>query len=234
MKNLLYLGFLLLIASTSNTAYSQIQLMNEICISPPTIKNDNPVDLYSFLLSSLEYPVNSLNNKIEGTEVVRFSVSTSGTIEDITVINSVSREIDREIIRVLQNTSGNWEPGTIDGEPLKMVRELSLSFVLDSYKDMLKTAQKFIQKGNRLMYAKNKPGRALHYYNKASILFPNEEGVLIPRKYCLDRLGRTSEANEVNERMEFLAEQNKSVMVPFGENFISLIEPISPLTPPIK
>jgi TonB family protein len=219
MKKLHYLGILMLIASVSYTTHAQNQMMNEITITPPMLNSANSDDLTELLQTALEYPVNSRNRGLQGTEVIRFSVSTTGTIEDITVINSVSKEIDREVIRAIQTTSGKWEPGTIDQDPLKMNREVSLLFALYSPDDMLITARKNIRKGNKLMYSRNKPERALRYYNMAYALFPNEKSVMLPRNCCLKRLGYPT-----------YTEKNKPAFMLSDEFFMSLVEPITLLT----
>lgn len=219
MKKIHYLGILLLIASASYTTQGQVQMMNEISITPPTLNNADSDDLTEILQTSLEYPVNSLNRGLQGTEVIQFAISTTGKIEDITVINSVSEEIDKEVILAIQQTSGKWKPGTIDQEPSKMTRELSLLFAIYSLDDMLVTARTHLQKGNKLMFSKNKLERALRQYNKAYALFPNEESVLLARNLCLKALGHTTDT-----------ENNKSANMSNDELFISFNEPVTLIT----
>ena len=125
----------------------------------------------------------------QGTEVVCFTVSRFGTIEDIRVINSVSKEVDREVISALRETCGKWNPGTINGQITSMSKEIALPFVLVSYEDMVRTADACMKKANRLMYSENKPEKALKYYNMAYRLLPNESSVVSGRELCLQELG---------------------------------------------
>jgi TonB family protein len=227
MKKLYFLGFLLLIVSASYSANAQIQVLNEMSITPPTLQNEEYDNMIDFLENSIEYPVHSINRGQQGTEVIRFSVSDMGTIEDITVINSVSDEIDREVIAALQETNGKWNPGSIDGQPTTMERELALSFVLFSFDNMLNTAKNYLQKGNKLMYVEYKPEKAIKYYNMAYTLFPCESSVLLVRWLCLEKLGRLEDAKEVRERLEFLEQRNRSHKTPVGDEIIAFIEPIT-------
>lgn len=194
MKKLLSIGLILGLISASNIAFGQIQKMDEMTITPPTLNNAEYNNLQDHLQASVKYPSSAYNDKLQGTEVIRFAVTSSGTIEDITVINSVSWEIDEEVIGALLSTNDKWNPGTIDGQPTTMVRELSMIFALKSYDDMLKAGQCYMQKGNKLLYNQNKPKRALQYFNKVQTLFPYETSVQLVRGSCLDQLGLSADA----------------------------------------
>jgi len=206
MKTLNSLGLLLLIVSVSYTANAQIQMMNEMSITPPSYKTAAYENLHDFLKASVEYPSRSVKAGLQGTEVIRFSVTPCGNIEDISVINSVSDEIDMEVIRALRKTNGKWEPGTIDGEASKLTGEVSLIFALNSYEDILQDARYYLQTGNSLMFKKNKPEKALYYFGKAYELFPNEESVLLSLGTCLNKLGQTSKAGALIERFHYLSD----------------------------
>ena len=227
MKKLYFLGFMLVIVSASYSVNAQIQFLNEMSITPPTLQNEEYDNLTDLLENSITYPINSINGGLQGTEVIRFSVSNIGTIEDITVINSVSDEIDREVIAVLQETSGKWDPGTIDGQPTTMVRELALSFVLFSYNNMLNTAKNYMQKGNKLMFLECKPEKAIKYYDMAYTLFPCKPSVLLVKWCCLEKLGRLEDASEARDRLELLENRNMPLKTPVDEESIALLEPIT-------
>jgi len=231
MKKVHIIGLLLLIVTASYTAQAQIQSLDGVSISPPAFNSESSDNLNDYLLSNLEYPYGTFNQGLQGTEVVRFSVTTFGAISNITVLNSVSKEVDREVKRVLQRTGGNWNPGTVNGKPSEMTRELSLAFVLYSYQDMLKTANNHIQRGNKLVFEKNKPERALEYFNKAAKLFPNESSILYMQWYCLDQLDRGTEADAVRERYEFLASQHENKIHKNRNEVISFVDPVTVIYP---
>ena len=60
MKKLYFLGFLLLIVSASYSANAQIQVLNEMSITPPTLQNEEYDNMIDFLENSIEYPVPSV------------------------------------------------------------------------------------------------------------------------------------------------------------------------------
>ncbi len=214
MKKLFSIGLLLVFISAYYNAFSQNKLLNEMTITPPSFRNEYYENLNVLLRASLEYPSSAIYDGFQGTEVIRFAISDAGEIEDFIVVNSVCEDIDSEVLRVLQNTNGKWDPGAIDGEPTTMVREISVVFALHSIQDMLETAQYYLKKANELMFIKNKPEKALYYYCKAASLFPNNESILIFRGYCFNQLGRTEEASNDWERVRFLANNYIKVASP--------------------
>lgn len=220
MKKLHYLGILLLMASASYTALGQSRLMNEMTITPPVYQNTLYNSLNELLQNTLQYPEKSLNFEHQGTEVVRFAISSSGTIENISIINSVSREIDDEVIQVLNSTKGNWKPGTVDGKERTMVKEISLVYALNSIDDLLNTANYYMQKGNKQLIKRDNPEKALKYYEMACSLLPNDPSVLLLKGCCLDQLGLAEDAKINQERISFLVENDRTTSFPESEIFL--------------
>lgn len=221
MKKLLSIKLMLIFASVCDDAFSQNELLNEMTIAPPSLHYKYCENLGALFHAYLEYPSGAINDGIQGTEVIRFAVSPAGEIEDLTVINSISEDIDEAVLRVLQITDGNWKPGSVDGKPATMVKEVSVVFVLHSYDNMLKTAKHYLDKANELLFIQERPEKALHYYCKAAALLPNNESVLMVQGYCLDQLGRTEEADRVRERVEFLSDSYNSVVFPESGKVLS-------------
>jgi hypothetical protein len=228
MKKLHYLGIILLTITISYTANAQVQSLNEMSITPPTYQSSEFDNLSDYFQRSIQYPAKSVNGRLQGTEVIRFSVSGTGKIEDITVINSISKEIDNEVIAVLKETYGSWIPGAIDGRQTTMSRELALSFVLISYDNMLNTARNYVQKGNKFMFAKNKPEKALTQYNLAYSLIPYDPSLQSIREICLLKLGRDEDVTEIRDNLGSLAKQDQNVTDPlFPDERIRFDEPIT-------
>ena len=154
-----------------------------------------------YLKQHVLYPAGSAHNHLLGTEVIQFEVSPTGTLSSYQVINSVSREIDEEVIRVLETTSGNWVPGTLDGVPFSQIREVSLVFKPNEDYDLVAHAREFQDQGNRMMFLKKDPKRALKYYNQAIMLLPSEESFLAARCCCKCELGDKQGALQDLERI---------------------------------
>lgn len=145
--------------------------------------------------------------KVEGTEVIKFTVDEKGRLSNFKVVNSVSSQIDEELIKILKTTDGMWKPAMKDSRPITMDKEVSLSFVCFEKKecqDYLKAkARKNFIKGNELMFVKNNPNKALKYYNTAVNYCPFETSSLLLRGVCKyengDKEGAFADWERVNE-----------------------------------
>ena len=204
MKNLVFLASMLISVFT----FAQNQDLNEIKVTAPSFQSNIFESVNDFLTNSVEYPEASKNAGLQGTEVIQFTVSNDGKISDFKVINSVSPEIDIEVIRSLEATNGKWKPGTTDGSPTAMPTEVSLVFFLHSPENLIETAKQYQQKGNTWMYVKNNPEKALKYYNRGIKLLPNEESLLAARILCKYKTGDEDGANKDLERLNILAKRN--------------------------
>lgn len=84
-------------------------------------------DWSRYLLSELRYPEYSLEVGEQGIVYVSFVVDIDGSISDVTVIKSVSSEIDREAKRVIR-LSPKWSPGKVRGKPVKTRMVIPINF----------------------------------------------------------------------------------------------------------
>lgn len=180
---------------TAGQTYAQI-LLKETQITPPkfpakefVVQGQTSASLDEYLSKHVQYPGEAFRDHQIGTEVIRFEVSATGDLGGFYVINSVSPEIDRAVIRVLETTSGQWIPGFINGEPVDMTQEVSLVFKTNNNYDMAGMARNYQDKGNKKLFVKKDPRSALKYYNQAIRLLPHEESFLAARSLCKYELG---------------------------------------------
>lgn len=54
----------------------------------------------------------------EGNMELRFTVKQDGTLEKVEVTEKLHPDLDQEAVRILQSTSGKWEPAQADGKPV--------------------------------------------------------------------------------------------------------------------
>ncbi len=143
-----------------------------------------------YMERNVEYPQKSAKSFEQGTAVVQFTVSATGEISDFTVINSVSEEIDEEVIKVLKTTEGMWIPGVNNGNPVAMEKEVSVVFRLKdskfSFNDLGKT---YFSNGAKMLFTQQSPKKALKYFDKGITLLPNETGLLALRGMTRFELG---------------------------------------------
>lgn len=85
--------------------------------------------MYTFLNKSMKYPEMEYEAGIQGTVHVQFTVAKDGSIVDAKVLRTVSEGLDREALRVVKGMP-KWNPGTIDGKPVKCRFNLPLVFKL--------------------------------------------------------------------------------------------------------
>ena len=180
-------------------AYGQKQTqitLEEMSIIPPdftgiatTLQDHEIESIHDYLCNYIKCPQGSSGCCFPGTEVIAFVVTSTGELTGFRVINSVSSAIDDEVIRVLKTTSGNWMPGFINGEPVSMEQEVSLVFIPSNNYDIVKEAKTYLDKGNKILFIKKNPKRALKCFNEAFRLLPNKESILAARSICKYQMG---------------------------------------------
>jgi len=171
-----------------------------------------------FLSHIVEYPQEALTGGFQGTEVVEFVVTSSGEVSGFNIINSVSSEIDEEVMRAVKLTSGMWLPGSVNGEPADMKQEVAVTFKLHPTSDFVAMAKDYLKQGNKMLL-KGNTRKALDYYDKAVTVLPNEEALLAARGMCRYQLGDEEGATRDWNRLKSLGYFDNSHSE--GENLLA-------------
>jgi len=211
-------------------AFGQNQVTGEqITYTPPKftgIKSIIPImqvkfpTIESYLRKKVSYPERSQELFQQGTEVVKFMVTPDGELANIEIINSVSREIDCEVIRTLLTTNGMWKPGNNNGVPAAMEKEVSIVFRLEeSPSSFYDLGRKYFTTGAEMLFTKQNPKKALKYFDKGIMLLPNETGMLALRGLSRFELGDKDGALRDWARLKNLGGLEGSV---FNEGFIEM------------
>lgn len=148
--------------------------------------------LNDYLIANLQYPANSILWNEEGVEVVKFVVTPNGEVTDLAVINSISREIDREVFRVLNTTSGKWRPILENDKPVAREKEVSITFSTEganTYERFLRIAKNSFVAGNKKFYVKENYRSALYMYDRVVCYMPHDKSALLTRGMCKYQLG---------------------------------------------
>jgi TonB family protein len=94
-------------------------------------KNAEPIigfDLYeAYLLDSLQYPTEALENNIKGKVVIQFSVSEKGEISDFIILKRLGYGCDEEAIRLIKEGS-RWNSAYLKGNPVEDVVKVKVLF----------------------------------------------------------------------------------------------------------
>lgn len=213
---------LILCAILSVAAYGQqkSEMVDEVQVTPPKftgseeavaiLQGEKSESISDYLAKNVIYPEKAIKSMKEGTEVIQFIVSSSGEVSDFNVINSVSPEIDSEVIRALKTTNGMWLPGYNNGTPVAMNKEVSVTFKWGKFedeaesKDFVAMAKSNFNKANKRFFIKRNPKKALKYYANSIRYLPNDACLLITRGLCRYELGDADGAHEDWARLKDL------------------------------
>ena len=86
-------------------------------------------ELLSFIAKNLRYPTVSQENGIQGKVIIRFVVSTTGDVKEITVLRSLDPYCDKEAIRVIRSLP-KWIPGKQNGRNVPVYYTVPITFKL--------------------------------------------------------------------------------------------------------
>ena len=208
----------------SITTFAQNHNLSETKITAPQFQSEMYESLNDFLSSCMEFPRESACNRLQGTEVVQFTVNLDGELGNFIIVNSICPEMDEEVIRVLKSTSGKWHPGSINGEHAAMEREISVTFKMHASVDFTGMAKSYVERGNKMLFVTGKPKQALKYFDRGITLLPNDEALLVVRGLCRYELGDEEGANrdwarlkelrsksQNNSEIEYIADQMKEL-----------------------
>ena len=201
-------------------AYGQNQNVEDVEITAPQFANiKNAAALQSeypntliktFLKNYIVYPKNAAYCNIEGTEVVRFTVTTEGKVKDFKIVNSVCPEMDKAVVSALELTDGLWFPGTKNGKPADIEIEIPFTFCSTNFGSKSvsnyfnERATTLFSKGNILLFEKGNVKKALKYYEKGVTYLPYDQSLLLLRGLCLYELGDKEGASQDWKRMKDL------------------------------
>ena len=87
------------------------------------------VELMKWLTKNLRYPKIAEMRKTQGKVIAHFYVEKDGSITGLKVVQSLSRECDKEALRVL-GMMPNWQPGVQNGKPCRTKVSIPIVFKL--------------------------------------------------------------------------------------------------------
>lgn len=109
------------IAKPDEKIYSFVSLS-----TPPTYPGGIE-ELYKFLNEHINYPAEAKEKNITGNVFMSFAVEKDGSITDIKIDRSLGYGTDEEAVRVIK-LSEKWNPGLIDGKPVRVKYNIPIKF----------------------------------------------------------------------------------------------------------
>ena len=82
-----------------------------------------------FINDNIRYPIPAQEAGIQGRVVIRFVVSKTGEIRDVTVLRSVESSLDKEAVRVIK-LMPKWIPGKQNGNSVAVYFTVPVVFKL--------------------------------------------------------------------------------------------------------
>lgn len=141
-----------------------------------------------YLKNNLVYPISTINPEHEGTVVVQFMIDTQGKVDYLTVLNSITPELDESVVECISATSGMWIPGNIDGIPVPMKHKIYVRFDIPDNLSHEVMAREHVAKAMRLYYdgiessntkkSHRKLNRAMEHLNEATRYQPEELSII--------------------------------------------------------
>lgn len=189
--------------------------LSEVEVIPPKFTAQKAVNwekgatIDDYIAENFRNP-DAIGFPLEGTEVVQFVITENGEVDNFVVINSVSKEVDEEIIRLLKNTNHMWMPGQMNGEYSAMEKEIAVQVKVGtseanaSKHDFTKIATAYFTKGAEKLLVKQKPRQALHQFESAVRYKPYDEASLFMLALCKIELGKIESAQKDIARLKKL------------------------------
>lgn len=130
---------LLLSLCVSKTIAQDNKLYDHVSMKTPPSYPGGIQKFYEFLGSTLQYPKLAVDNNIQGTLYVSFTIEKDGSLTDI---KQEGRKLgygtDEEAIRVLK-LSKKWNPGLLEGKPVRVKYNIPMKFALPNKKAAIPT-----------------------------------------------------------------------------------------------
>lgn len=84
-------------------------------------------EMMKYINKHLEYPIEAMENNIQGLVVVQFVVTRSGKVGEIKVVRGKTPCLDKEALRVV-STLPDFIPGRMNGQTVNVWYTLPISF----------------------------------------------------------------------------------------------------------
>jgi len=95
--------------------------------------------MMSWIVSNTKYPAEAVKEKISGLVIVSFTVSSTGKVQNVKAVRSVSPALDAEAVRVIKSMP-DWKPGSQSGKAVDVEFSVPVAFKLEG-----KMAQKVMK-----------------------------------------------------------------------------------------
>lgn len=107
----------------------QDKVYDFVAIDTPPSFPGGIAKFYDYLARNVKYPASASKNNIQGKVFLSYIIEKDGKLAQIKVIKGVNPELDKEAVRVMEN-SPKWIPGKVKGAPVRVKYNIPISFTL--------------------------------------------------------------------------------------------------------
>lgn len=125
LNTITIMGYAAKTTGDDNTIYGFVSME-----TPPTYPGGMD-KFYAYIGENLKYPEEAKKNEIQGKVFMSFTVEKDGAINDVKVDRKLGYGTDEEAVRVLKS-SKRWNPGLINGKPVRVKYNMPISFNLNN------------------------------------------------------------------------------------------------------
>jgi protein TonB len=112
----------------TNSKESEL-IIYSIVETPPEFVGGNDA-LWKYLLENTKYPKDAKENGSQGMVIVQFIINEDGSVSNVETKNVLYKSLEEEAIRVISSMP-KWNPGTINGNPVKVKYTIPINFELN-------------------------------------------------------------------------------------------------------
>ncbi|MBS2098018.1 energy transducer TonB [Carboxylicivirga linearis] len=177
---ILFVGFVLLSVCVMAQEEMKQKFIKETKVMAPVFigdenVNDTKATFNQYLVKELDYLKDDAYVLDEGIVSVNFKIQADGSLTDAMVVNSVSRALDRIVLKVVEKSNQLWLPGEINGNPTEMDQTVYVKFDLEG-----NPSHRIMAQNNLLMAVKDI--RSIANINENVFLNANRKENKIQRK----------------------------------------------------
>lgn len=88
-------------------------------------------NINDFFAKNIRYPDKAQQEGIQGRVMIQFDIMPDGTVENVIVLRGLNEACNKEAARLIQLTSGSWQPELLAGKPVKSTQVCPVSFELN-------------------------------------------------------------------------------------------------------
>ncbi|WP_163324504.1 energy transducer TonB [Draconibacterium mangrovi] len=208
-------------------------MMTDVEVTPPKFTAvkynaaDNTNSLKAYIANNFKYDA-EFGGATEGTEVIKFTINTDGSLSDIEVVNSVSPAVDNILTSILEETNYMWMPGKNNGVPVAMEKEIAFQIKLGMTesaaedRDFTAIAQDHFTKGAEKLFFDRKTKKAIKCFEAAARYRPYDQSTLYMLALCEVDRGNTEAAQAYVDRFRKLGGDKEILEQQLAQNVKSI------------